>query len=295
MPSIATKLVRQVSALASIAKFIAVHPLTHDTKARAFARFIHWQLASRLRSEVIVPWIDGTRFAVRRGMTGATGNIYCGLHEFEDMAFLLHFLRGEDVFVDIGANIGSYTLLASGVQHARTIAFEPDPVTFAALSRNIALNALEPLVRTRECALGASAGHIEFTVGLDTLNHVANSGGGPTRIVSLDTLDHALGGESPSMIKLDVEGFEAQILRGATTTLDAPRLRAILTEDRSPMVTEILQRAGYQQYEYDPFTRRLARGAKQSPGGNALFVRDRSFVQERLTGANKVQVLNRWL
>ncbi len=50
-----------------------------------------------------------------------------------------------------------------------------------------------------------------------------------------------------------------------------------------------------QGIEYDPFTRRLTRGAKQSPGGNALFVRDRSFVQERLTGADKVQVLNRWL
>ena len=174
MQSIATKLVRQMSALASIAKFIAVHPLTHDTKARAFARFISWQVASRLRSEVIVPWIDGTHLAVRRGMTGATGNIYCGLHEFEDMTFLLHFLRAEDVFVDVGANIGSYTILASGVRRARTFAFEPDPITFAALSRNIALNALEPFVIAHECALGPSEGQIEFTVGLDTMNRVAD-------------------------------------------------------------------------------------------------------------------------
>lgn len=294
MPTIATKLVGQMSSLASIVKFMVKHPLTHDDKGRAFARFIHWQLASRLRPEVIVPWIDGTRLAVRRGMTGATGNIYCGLHEFEDMAFLLHFLRPQDLFVDIGANIGSYTLLASGVRRARTVAFEPDPVTFAALSRNIALNALEALVLAHECALGPNTGRIEFTVGLDTLNHVARPGGGPTRIVAMDTLDHALSGESPILLKLDVEGYEAQILKGAAATLHSSRLKAILTEDRSAAVTETLQQSGYREFQYNPFTRRLARGEKQGPGGNALFVRESSFVQERLSEAKRVHVLNRW-
>ena len=43
----------------------------------------------------------------RKGMTGASGNIYFGLHEFEEMGFLLHFLREEDLFIDIGAYIGS--------------------------------------------------------------------------------------------------------------------------------------------------------------------------------------------
>jgi hypothetical protein len=40
-------------------------------------------------------------------MTGATQNLYCELHEYNDMAFLLHFLREEDSFADVGANIGS--------------------------------------------------------------------------------------------------------------------------------------------------------------------------------------------
>ena len=41
--------------------------------------FLRWQIVSRVRDEVIVHWIDGTRFAAKRGMTGATGNIYAGL------------------------------------------------------------------------------------------------------------------------------------------------------------------------------------------------------------------------
>ena len=42
-------------------------------------------------------WIKGSKLIVRNGMTGATGNIYCGLHEFADMGFVLHLLRPGDL------------------------------------------------------------------------------------------------------------------------------------------------------------------------------------------------------
>jgi FkbM family methyltransferase len=226
-------------------------------------------------------------------MAGATGNIYCGLHEFEDMAFVLHFLRPRDFFADVGANIGSYTVLASGVCKARTMAFEPDPLTFAALSRNIALNRIDDLVQRRECALGSRQGSVGFTVGLDTVNHVANVTDGTIRTVALDTLDHACGNERPNLIKLDVEGFESEVLGGAAETLGCPELRAIITEDRSPRVVDVLHHAGFAEYSYDPFLRTL----QQQPGGgrrhNALFVRDAAFVQQRVQSAAPVRVLDK--
>ena len=48
-------------------------------------------------------------------MTGATGNIYCGLHEFIELTFLLHLLRPNDLSLNIGANVGSYIILAARV------------------------------------------------------------------------------------------------------------------------------------------------------------------------------------
>ena len=45
-------------------------------------------------------------------MHGVTGNVYCGLHDFAEMSFMLHLLRAGDLFADIGANVGSYTVLA---------------------------------------------------------------------------------------------------------------------------------------------------------------------------------------
>ena len=103
---------------------------------------------------------------VRRGMTGATTNIYVGLHEFADMMVVLHFLREGDLFLDIGANVGSYSVLAGGVCRARSWAFEPDPKTTAHLERNLKLNCLESLVKIYQCALGPTEGDVRLYNGL---------------------------------------------------------------------------------------------------------------------------------
>lgn len=99
--------------LLTIIKFITHHPLNRGHKLRAIIRFVKWQIGSRLvNGSIVYDWVNGAKFLVKTGETGLTGNIYTGLHEFQDMGFLLHFLRPEDLFVDIGANVGSYTILA---------------------------------------------------------------------------------------------------------------------------------------------------------------------------------------
>lgn len=85
------------------------------------------------------PWVGSTSLVIETGMTGATMNLYCGLHEAADMAFVLHVLRACDGFLDVGANVGSYSILASGVAQARTLALEPIPATRRRLSDLIAL------------------------------------------------------------------------------------------------------------------------------------------------------------
>lgn len=279
-----------LTTLVRTGRFLAAHPLTRQRKLRAFARFAHWQVMSRLRTESVMPWIAGTRLAVRRGMTGATGNLYAGLHEFADMAFVLHLLRPGDVFADIGANVGSYTVLASGVRGARTVAFEPDPDTATALRRNVTLNRLEGLVTVHETALGAAPGEARLTVGLDTTNRILAAEPGPARTVRMDTLDHALGGQTPVLIKLDVEGYETEVLRGAAMTLAAPQLKAVLMEDRSRPAVERLRGAGFEVHGYDAFARRLV-PPDSAPSANLLFVRDEAFVRSRLAAAPLVQVL----
>lgn len=116
-------------------KVIANHPLNKGRKIRSLIGFVKWQIGSRLvPGQIVYNWVNGTKVIVGPGETGFTGNIYCGLHEFPDMAYVLHVLASEDLFVDIGANVGSYTLLACGAKAAKGYCFEPVPATYQRLT-----------------------------------------------------------------------------------------------------------------------------------------------------------------
>lgn len=112
------------------------------------------------------------------GLRGASGNYYCGLHEYADMSFLLHFLRPGELFEeDVGANVGRYSLLAAAECGARVMAFEPVPSSFEWLERNVADNGLQNQVQSFNHALGAMNGRVAITATLDVQNHLAEVGG----------------------------------------------------------------------------------------------------------------------
>jgi len=65
----------------------------------AVARYAAWQMRLRVQREASYGWIDGAQLLVRSRGGRATGNVYCGLQEFADMAFVLHLLRPNDLYV----------------------------------------------------------------------------------------------------------------------------------------------------------------------------------------------------
>lgn len=248
-------------------------------------------MRSRISDFVVVPWIEGTALVAERGMTGATGNIYCGLHEFPDMALILHLLRPGDVFLDIGANVGSYTILASGVRGARTVAFEPDPETAWKFRRNIRYNGLEPVVTLHEVALGSSDGEVSFTAGQDTINHVAGANERNIRTVPLRTLDSIGDSGHAVVIKMDVEGYEAQVLGGAGQALSSPQLLAVATEGHDPAVVNALTSHGFQRVWYDPLARQILKEPGSIASANVLFLRDIDAVKARIASAPRLTIL----
>ena len=275
-------------------EFIARHPLGSKRPLAGFWRYFRWQIESRIRREVEFDWIEGSKLVVRNGMAGATGNIYCGLHEFTEMAFLLHLLRPDDLFIDVGANVGSYTVLASAVCGACSIAFEPDPGSAQALRRNVQCNRIERLVVVIQSALGAATDTTRFTVGLDTMNRVASADDKETQAVPVTTLDAQLEGKNPLFIKIDVEGHEAQVIFGATTTLRNPSLLALQLESVDAGVETFLEDIGFRRAAYDPFSRRLSSVIDDSFGRgsqNTLFVRNHDIVQARLQASHAHDIL----
>lgn len=274
----------------STVTYILRHPLGRRRPLRTLWRYVAWQVGARMRPQpIVVAFVEGARLAVRRGMHGATGNVYLGLHEAHDMAFTLHVLREGDLFLDVGANVGSYSVLAGKVAGARVVAFEPVPATFEALRHNLALNALDGLVSARRLALGARASSVRFSTDRDCMNAVVTaeySGASvEVQVVPLDDLPEAA---HASLWKVDVEGFEEEFLKGAGRTLAEAPPAAIIMEMRSPWIEQCLGARGFRRRSYDLATRLLS---DPVPGrANDLWVRDEAFVAARCRDARRFEV-----
>jgi FkbM family methyltransferase len=285
--------------------FIANHPLNDTRKYASIFRFARWQIGSRLvQGPVAMQFVDRTRLLVSRGMPGATLNVYCGLHEFEDMAFVLHALRETDGFVDVGANIGSYSILASGVVGARSISIEPIPGTYSHLMDNINLNCIGDRVVALNIGIGKESGFLHFTSGLGAVNHVLGKSeeGIESIKVKIKSLDDVLTNFEPKVIKIDVEGFETNVIAGADRVLSSKSLLAVVMElngsgERYGFDENLLHRTmlgyGFETFSYLPFERRLvALDGKNLLSGNTLYIRNAEEIKSRLQGASRFTICN---
>ena len=149
---------------------------------------------------------------------------------------------------------------------------------------------LHDLVDIRETALGAAPGEARLTVGRDTTHRIVTTGAGPDQTARMEILDCALDGQVPILAKLDVEGYELEVLRGAAVTLASLKLKAVLIEDGSAPVVEVLRGGGFKLYGYDAFGRRLV-SPDSHKSANHLFIRDETFVRSRLVEAPSIHVL----
>ncbi len=156
------------------------------------------------------------------------------------------YLPGTSV-VDVGANIGNHAVFFAAILGARVHAFEPFEANHALLELNIAENALEGSVLAYRLALGDRSGFgTARTERADNLGAVSvRPGGGEVRIDCLDRVpvDGPIG-----LLKIDVEGAEAAVLRGGAGTI-ARWLPDIVLEADGPArfqeAAEILHELGY--------------------------------------------------
>jgi FkbM family methyltransferase len=283
---------------------LLTHPLNRGRPFSAVARFLRWHIGSRLvPGPVAVPLTGEIRILAAPGMPGATGAAYLGLHEYADMAFVLHFLRPDDLFVDVGANVGSYTLLAASTG-ANCVAFEPLPDTYRKLVRNIGMNGLALRVDAVNAGVASEAGELRFTADLDTDNHVALDGyKGRIEKIPVTTLDEKVGNSNVSLVKIDVEGFEAEVIRGARHLLTNRPPAALIIEvnDASHRYSSdeegfvgLMRGFGYTPFDYEPTTRRLmAIPSVSRISNNTLFCRDVELVRRVVGSGPKRTILGR--
>ena len=168
------------------------------------------------------------------------------IKEPETLDWIDTWMRDDDIFFDIGANIGVYTIYAA-LRHpeARVVAFEPEYSNLHLLRDNIIENELQDRVEVYSVALsnhiGLSHLHIQDFDPGSALHTESKDMLSVTRYhqkviwsegISSFTLDTFCdqSGLTPNCIKIDVDGTEPEVLQGAMRTLRSPKLRSLIIE-----------------------------------------------------------------
>lgn len=196
----------------------------------------------------------------------SVGILTYGYTEVALTTFMLRILKAGDTMVDVGTHFGYEAMLGCRLvgREGRVVSFEPNPRAFAIAARNLGRF---PQAELRPQGVGASAGTLRLEVrpmrdiGLTRL--AADVPAESSIEVPVTTLDEALRGRTRpvSFVKVDVEGFEMQVLLGASELLarDAPPL--VLEADfpsrdgalsaRAYQLADYLKPAGYDAFNFD--------------------------------------------
>jgi FkbM family methyltransferase len=149
--------------------------------------------------------------------------VWLGREENDDLTALSRLLRRGETFVDIGANIGTWTLQAASIvgPTGHVFAFEPNPATVEKLRGNILRNDFSTRVTVVPIAVSDRAGTVPFECHRDhNVSHIADAPSERTTIVTSDTVDRSIPIVSVEGMKIDVEGRELTALTGAAVLID---------------------------------------------------------------------------
>lgn len=177
------------------------------------------QKASPKYSEAVILRDEG-QFRLRH--TNPNDHIWKNVHdtgafyEAEFLEALGKIVKPGELVLDVGANIGNHSVFFAGVCQARVVAFEPNPEALVLLRENISANALRSRVEVRDYALGSEPAHAEID------GSVAAGNLGAVRLtladdgqMKIEKLDDVPLPAAPKLIKIDAEGMDIEVLRGA--------------------------------------------------------------------------------
>jgi FkbM family methyltransferase len=169
-------------------------------------------------SRVFTIKLDG--YALRFYPTNLSANLWINTESrFHDLSLFKQYCRPGDTIIDVGANIGEISIICSQRVGAggRVFAFEPHPRIYRFLIGNLAFNHCTN-VSARNVALGETNAHLRMSDGKrDDMNRIDASG---TIAIAVTTLDSEVPASPIALLKVDVEGAELSVLKGAMRTLE---------------------------------------------------------------------------
>lgn len=277
------------------------HPSNRGRRGRAIAGALAWQVRKRVGAGPRDVPFFGWRLRCHPDSNSASNVVYfTERYDPAEMGFMIAFLRRGDGFIDVGANIGTYSLLAAALvgPAGRVDAFEAHATAVGRLRENLALNGISS-VTVHEAAVADREGTVHFLQTFDVSNSILTpvDAGAPVSEVVAVTLDGVLGDRPAAMGKLDIEGFETAALRGAVARLAAadPPVWQVEVMDHqlrkagssAAELVGLLTGAGFDLVRFDPVTGALHPIDPSDPPVNVWAVHEtmRRWVEDRLAGA----------
>lgn len=201
--------------------------------ARTIKGWCRWWKYLRMKQPVVMNWIEGLKLRVYPGNEVFRALFVRGVYDPNLIVTVNTLLHKGGTFIDVGANMGYFSLLASKVvgEDGRILAIEPSSRDFTRLVDNVNINRLENITPCR-IAISDKKGMTKLSVACEersSLNTLGTSFGfkGIEKVavedVNTDTIDAIVekeGIKSVDVLKIDIEGSEMVALRGAKNTIE---------------------------------------------------------------------------
>lgn len=283
-------------------EFLICAPFNKEYPIRAFIRFISWKFIRLFKLQNLkVKFWNNRFFYINHDSFQSMWLMYNYIVDWEEFLFIHYYLRKNSIVFDIGANMGFYTIwMSRSIDELGQIhSFEPDTKNFKRLSQNISINQFKGQFHPNNVAVSKKNGKMKMTIGFDGENHLVpiNFGGNSSliNVVCLDDYCYQHNISRIDFIKIDVEGFELDVLKGGINLLTQKNVdviqlelnRALINSGTTPVeIISFVEQIGYTFCTYDFKTNKIIPTTVNDEHENY-------FIINNLTNVNKILAENK--
>ena len=282
--------------------FLITAPFNKKYPIRALTRFLVWKLIRLFKLQNLkVKFWNNRYLYINHDSFQSMWLMYNYIVDWEEFLFIHYYLRKNSIVFDIGANMGFYTIWMSRSigELGQIHSFEPDANNFDRLSQNISINQFKGQFILNNDAVSKKNGIMKMTIGFDGENHLVDSNfSGNSSTINVVCLDEYCKQKSISLIdfiKIDVEGFELDVLKGAVNLLNQKNIEVIQLEVNRALINSgttqkelisFVEDIGYTFCTYDFITNRIIPIVVNDE-------RENYFITNKLNHINKILADNK--
>lgn len=243
------------------------HPLNRKQKVKAAGRVLWWKANQLFFHLPAVVSLHNTKMKFICFPTSSFGSlvVYCNLPEYPEMKFFEKILKPDSVFIDVGANVGVYTLLAAEkIKKGKIYSFEPVSTVVDILYQNVRINHLEDRVTIIDKVVSDHTGQEMFVIQeISEYSHISSDQTlkvKPVPSIKLDDFFKLKKISFIDVVKIDVEGAEMKVLKGLEKYLRLGKVRNLIVElnrrnsfygTNSNQIIDYLKKLNFKVYKLD--------------------------------------------